>query len=81
MTIQSFLPPQGLSPHVSLSENAFAKPQRDRWRGQHISGTLREWRRRMSSRRELAALSAFDLKDIGYPPRAEAEKAKPFWRA
>jgi hypothetical protein len=28
----------------------------------------------MSSRRELAALSAFDVKDIGYPPRAETEK-------
>jgi uncharacterized protein YjiS (DUF1127 family) len=40
-----------------------------------------EWRRRMQSRRELATLSEIELRDIGYPARAEAEKAKPFWRA
>jgi uncharacterized protein YjiS (DUF1127 family) len=43
--------------------------------------TLIEWRRRMNWRRELAALSALDLKDIGHPAQAEAEKAKPFWQA
>jgi uncharacterized protein YjiS (DUF1127 family) len=43
--------------------------------------TILEWRWRMNSRRELAALSALDLKDIGHPPQAEAEKAKPFWQA
>ena len=43
--------------------------------------TLSEWQRRSISRRELAALSDLDLKDIGYPANTEAEKAKPFWRA
>ena len=32
-------------------------------------------------RRELAYLSDIELRDIGYPDRVEAEKAKPFWRA
>jgi uncharacterized protein YjiS (DUF1127 family) len=40
-----------------------------------------EWHRRARSRRELAALSPLDLKDIGYPEEADAEKQKPFWRA
>ena len=35
----------------------------------------------MSSRQELALLSELELRDIGYPDRLEAEKAKPFWRA
>lgn len=39
-----------------------------------------EWHRRARSRRELAALSALDLKDLGYPAQVEAEKQKPFWR-
>jgi uncharacterized protein YjiS (DUF1127 family) len=42
---------------------------------------LAQWRERAQARRELAALSLFDLKDIGYPAQLEAEKAKPFWRA
>lgn len=42
---------------------------------------LAQWRRRIDTRRELAALSLFDLKDIGYPAQIEAEKAKPFWLA
>jgi uncharacterized protein YjiS (DUF1127 family) len=40
-----------------------------------------EWHRRARSRGELAALSRFDLKDIGNPAQADAEKHKPFWRA
>jgi len=43
--------------------------------------TLGEWRRRLRSRRELANLSDLELKDIGFPAAAEAEKRKPFWRA
>jgi uncharacterized protein YjiS (DUF1127 family) len=39
-----------------------------------------EWRRRMRSRSELAALSDLDLKDIGYPAAVAAEVNKPFWR-
>ena len=46
-----------------------------------IIDTLQEWRRRISSRHELAMLSELELKDIGYPARVEAEKSKPFWRA
>ena len=43
--------------------------------------TLRLWRARIKARRELALLSNFDLRDIGYPATVEAEKNKPFWRA
>jgi uncharacterized protein YjiS (DUF1127 family) len=48
---------------------------------ERFTETLSEWRRRSISRRELAALSDLELKDIGYPATTEAEKAKPFWRA
>jgi uncharacterized protein YjiS (DUF1127 family) len=65
---------------VSSSERTFAKAQRGRARLQHIVEIVLEWRRRATSRSELAALSALEIKDIGYPARAEAEKAKPFWR-
>lgn len=40
-----------------------------------------EWRRRLASRRELAALTQLDVKDLGYPAGLEAEKCKPFWRS
>lgn len=66
---------------VSSRENVFAKPRLAiSLRGRLIE-MLSEWRRRIKSRRELATLSYSDLKDIGYPAYAEAEKAKPFWRA
>jgi uncharacterized protein YjiS (DUF1127 family) len=41
--------------------------------------TIREWRRRIASRRELAALTALDVRDLGYPAGLEAEICKPFW--
>jgi uncharacterized protein YjiS (DUF1127 family) len=41
---------------------------------------IRIWRFRAVSRAELARLGELDLKDIGYPARAAAEKAAPFWR-
>jgi len=76
MTMQSF----------STSENVFEKP--NAFEKLSLASLLRrfitmllQWRQRMESRRELAKLSALDLKDIGYPAGAEAEKAKPFWRA
>jgi uncharacterized protein YjiS (DUF1127 family) len=65
---------------VSSSENIFAKPQLSRSRFHRFAEIVLEWRCRSTSRREIAALSALELKDIGYPARAEAEKAKPFWR-
>jgi len=76
MTSQSVSSPQNI-----LAENVLAKPVLAGSLRQGLVATLREWRRRMRSRRELAALSVLELKDIGYPARAEAEKVKPFWRA
>ena len=64
---------------VLYRENVLMRPRRvlrDR-----LLATLGEWMRRMSSRRELAALSELELKDLGYPASAAAERAKPFWRA
>lgn len=43
--------------------------------------TVREWRRRANSRRELAGLSDLELRDIGNWEQIDAEKCKPFWRA
>ncbi len=66
---------------VSSSENAFVEPHHAGSLRNRLIETLWEWRRRMKSRHELAMLTDLELKDIGYPARAEAEKAKPFWRA
>ena len=68
------------SQSVTSRETIFVTPHGDSL-GRRLIGTLGEWRRRMSSRRELALLSELELRDIGYPDRLEAEKAKPFWRA
>ncbi len=59
----------------------FLPAQTSKARGQRLAETLRDWRRRITSRRELAALSQRDLQDLGYPPGVEAEKHKPFWRS
>ncbi len=69
------------SQSVSLRENVFIEPRRVGSLRHRIIETLLEWRRRIRSRQELARLSELDLKDIGYPARVDAEKAKPFWRA
>jgi uncharacterized protein YjiS (DUF1127 family) len=47
----------------------------------HPFSTLRQWRHRLRSRRELAGLSDLMLQDIGIS-RADAEYLvnKPFWR-
>ena len=76
MTTQSFL-----SPQYSSSRSIFVRSKRGRWPLWRMFDTFLEWRRRMNWRRELAALSALDLKDMGHPPQAEAEKVKPFWQA
>lgn len=44
-----------------------------------LAAAVREWRRRAASRRELAALTTLDIKDLGYPAGLEAEICKPFW--
>ena len=69
------------SQSVTSRETIFVTPPHGDSLGRRLIGTLWEWRRRMSSRRELALLSELELRDIGYPDRLEAEKAKPFWRA
>jgi uncharacterized protein YjiS (DUF1127 family) len=66
---------------VSPHENVFTGSRLGHLLRPWIVETVMEWRRRMRSRRELATLSEVELRDIGYPARAEAEKAKPFWRA
>ena len=44
--------------------------------------TLALWRKRVRERRELASLPTYLLKDIGVTrAEADAELAKPFWRA
>jgi uncharacterized protein YjiS (DUF1127 family) len=68
------------SQSVTSRENIIVAPHGGSL-GRRLIDTLWEWRRRMSSRRELALLSELELRDIGYPDRLEAEKAKPFWRA
>jgi uncharacterized protein YjiS (DUF1127 family) len=49
--------------------------------GNHVIATLREWRRRVRERGQLAQLDDRMLKDIGLT-RADAEflTNKPFWR-
>jgi uncharacterized protein YjiS (DUF1127 family) len=66
---------------ASVSVNPFvtmvtAPPPRKR-----LGDTILQWHRRIRARRELATLSVLELRDIGYPPELDAEKAKPFWRA
>lgn len=47
-----------------------------------LRATLSVWRRRARERRELARVSARDLKDFGLTPgAARFEANKPFWRA
>ncbi len=73
---------QSVSSHDVLPhENVFAGTQPVPSLRQRFGEALIEWRRRISSRNELAHLSELDLKDLGYPARVEAEKSKPFWRA
>jgi uncharacterized protein YjiS (DUF1127 family) len=68
------------TPSVSSGTHAFLPAQISKSRHKPLAETLRDWRRRIRSRRELAALSQRDLKDLGYPAGVEAEKHKPFWR-
>lgn len=73
---------QAFTPHsAALRENVLIEPHRVGAFLHRVLETLREWRRRAQSRRELAMLSELDQKDLGYPDRIQAELAKPFWRA
>lgn len=64
-----------------LRENVLIEPRHVGSLGRRLFDTLREWRRRVRSRHELAMLSELDRKDLGYPDGIQAEIAKPFWRA
>ncbi len=66
---------------VSSHDNVFFRPRHESSLRRRFVETLLEWQRRIKSRHELAGLSDIELRDIGYPDRVEAEKAKPFWRA
>lgn len=47
-----------------------------------LGRTFETWRRRSRERRELLALDARALRDLGTTPQAiEFEASKPFWRA
>ncbi len=70
-----------MSRSAVLRENVLIEPQPSGSVARRLIETLREWRRRMQSRHELAMLSELDRKDLGYPDRIQAEIAKPFWRA
>jgi uncharacterized protein YjiS (DUF1127 family) len=49
---------------------------------QDIRLFLREWRRRARSRREIAMLDDFDLRDLALSAsQMQFEARKPFWRA
>lgn len=62
-----------------LSANTFRQAT-DVW--SRLRATLSVWRRRARERRELARVSARDLKDFGLTPgAARFEANKPFWRA
>jgi uncharacterized protein YjiS (DUF1127 family) len=71
---------QSVSSSVSSHANIFVTPRQGGSWGRRIIDTLKEWRRRMRSRQELALLSELELKDLGFD-RVATERAKPFWRA
>ena len=47
---------------------------------QGLGDMILEWRRRIRSRRELAALTQRELGDLGFPAGVADEIHKPFWR-
>jgi uncharacterized protein YjiS (DUF1127 family) len=66
---------------VSSHDNVFFRARHESSPRRRFIEEILEWKRRLKSRHELARLSELELRDIGYPDRVEAEKAKPFWRA
>jgi uncharacterized protein YjiS (DUF1127 family) len=71
-----------VSPGVSSrGAPTFAAPQSASSLGGRLFDTVRLWRKRIRTRRELAYLSYADLRDIGYPATVQAEIREPFWRA
>ena len=66
---------------ASPRENVLSPAQRISVLCVRIVDVGRFWVFRIRSRRELAALSDLELKDLGYPAAAAEEQCKPFWRA
>jgi uncharacterized protein YjiS (DUF1127 family) len=66
---------------ISADTDAVLSAQISRLPTRGLIGTIREWQWRVRSRRELAALTNLDLKDLGYPADVKAEIHKPFWRS
>jgi uncharacterized protein YjiS (DUF1127 family) len=66
---------------TSVDVNAFVPARTTPPLRARIIRTLAVWQTRARERRELAAMCYLDLKDIGYPAGAAAEKLKPFWKA
>jgi len=62
-------------PSITLIESAGGAPSLRK----KLVETLREWRCRAHSRRELRMMSEAELKDLGYSVELQAEKFKPFW--
>lgn len=60
------------------------KPRREAAAGpiDRVLGTLRQWHQRARTRRELAGLDDYLLRDIGVSrSQAQFESGKPFWQA
>jgi uncharacterized protein YjiS (DUF1127 family) len=66
---------------ASRRDNVLSAAQRISVLCIRIADVSRIWLFRIRSRRELAALSDLELRDLGYPAGAAAEQCKPFWRA
>jgi uncharacterized protein YjiS (DUF1127 family) len=45
-----------------------------------LIAAFRAWERRKRSRREFAAMSDFERKDLGYPTGADVESLERLWR-
>jgi uncharacterized protein YjiS (DUF1127 family) len=60
-----------------------AAPAGATWRGafRAVAAVLREWRARQRARRDLAAIDARTLRDVGISPElVNFELSQPFWR-
>ena len=66
---------------ILSDENAFANAETIASFGGRFFETIREWRRRCRSRRELSKLGERDLRDVRLT-RCEimSETSKPFWK-
>ncbi len=81
--------PQVDAPSLACADITHDRPRSSRNPGQHalaaierIFAFIRMWRERLRARRQLAAMSERELRDIGIcRSDIESEIGKPFWRA